>query len=173
MGLHTTTIAVCDPKPLCQAWALGSRSVLFRKAAHYFHDLSALKAGRGPCVFHMGRECRVRKNADIVVIGLPCQPFSVQRGDRGATVAQAHPAFAVMLEFLEYTASHQIHGGIVEEVMGFGHEIAPSKFRPTALIPHKPKSLATYFTTTLRSQGYFVAALKLDNAWWSDASSMS
>ena len=168
MGIYHSTLAVCDPKPLCQQWAMGARSTIFSGVAHYFQDLAALSARRGQCIFHHGRVCRLRSIPDITTVGMPCQPFSVQRGDRAACVAQAHPAFNVMLEFLDYTAAHQTHGGIVEEVMGFGHEIQLSRFRPTALIPHKPKSWAAYFVARLKSQGYFVAALKLNNCWWSD-----
>ena len=172
MGLWTHTLAACDPKLLCQAWALGARTTLFSRTAHDFHDLSALKARRGVCLFRQGRSqtCRVRTLtvADLIIIGMPCQPFSMQCGDRGAMAAQAHPTFSMMLELLEYTKATKVHGGIVEEVTGFGHEITPSNFVATTLIPHKPRSWASYSIGRLRDQGYFVGVFKLCNSWFSD-----
>ena len=171
MAIPVTTQCVCDPKPLAQRWALRAhRSPLFRHIRCYFNTLEEMTARRAPCVFHSrNKSCRLpTTRPDLVVIGMPCQPFSLQRGDRKKVCPQRHPSFQVMVDFLCYTKATGVGGGIVEEVLGFGNAIAESRWFATDYCRVMPKSWCDWFCADLQHQGYYVRCLKLDNAWFSD-----
>ena len=171
MGIPVTTQCVCDPKPLAQRWALSAhRSPLFRHIRCHFNTLQEMTARRGPCIFHSRNDCcrLPRTSPDVVTIGMPCQPFSLQRGDRKTVSPQRHPSFQVMLDFLKYTKAARPRGGICEEVLGFANDISESRWVPTAYCDTMPKSWCDWFCGALREQGYAVRCFKLDNAWFSD-----
>ena len=68
-----------------------------------------------------------------------------------------------MLDFLDYTGSDDVNGGIAENVCGFGNTIAEHRWIATPYCRTKPKSWAPYFAGRLREQGSVVRCLKLDN----------
>ena len=170
MGIPTISQVVADPKGLAQSWALSSRYSLFRSVKCYFGTVAEMGERSGKCIFHIRMtKCRLgMQPADITVAGLPCQPFSLQRGDRGTILAQDHPAFSVILDFLLYLRQSKAQGGIVEQVMGFGFQLKPGRWRATSFCQVMPYSWAAWFVIQLEGMGFFVKAIKMDNSLFSD-----
>ena len=163
MAIPVKCLAVCDPKPLCQAWVLGARSALFSHAQHFYKDINGM-ATQGPCLWHPGRRaCPIRQKSDFDFTGLPCQPFSMQRSGHARLPAQRHPAFQVMIDYLHWLDVSGLHGGCVENVSGFANTIKDTSFKATELIPCKPRSWVKWFVCQLQDRGFFVVSLKFDN----------
>ena len=170
MGVLATILAVCDPKPLVQRWGRSLQNGIMSEVRCYFSHQSDLVERRGKCIYHLrgGGHCRIRGVSDLTVAGLPCQPFSLQRGDRNVCPAQKHPSFIVILEFVRYIRASRTNGGVIEEVMGFAFEIQDSAFIPTHKIPEKLKSWLHWLMAQLKAAGHAVKVLVLKSIVFCD-----
>jgi len=171
MGVPVVAQCVADPKPLAQTWAMRSRSTLFQHTRCYFNTVEDMANRQGKCLFHPRMSCCKLPSIsfpDIVVAGLPCKPFSLQRGDRSKTLPQDHESFQVVLAFLRYLDTSGAQGGVVEEVLGFGFKLSPQRWRPTSFCMTMPESWAVWFKSQLEARGYKVRVLRLNNDFFSD-----
>ena len=113
MGVPVVAQCVADPKPLAQTWAMRSRSTLFQHTRCYFNTVEDTANRQGKCLFHPRMSCCKLPSIslpDIVVAGLSCKPFSLQRGDRSKTLPQDHESFQVVLVFFEVSGHIRCSG---------------------------------------------------------------
>lgn len=112
------TIMSVDPSPAATKMAVATGN----KSQHHFNRIAdIIAASSAECVWHDG-PCQIPlSEADILVIGLSCKPYSSQRvgryGNKGSV--RAHPDFYLMEEFLEVMRIHEIPLAIFENVRGF------------------------------------------------------
>ena len=163
------TQAACDKKPLCRNWARAGRSSLFKHVHCFYESIADLTARQGKCAFHPRNAlCKVWRRPDCTAVGLPCSPYSSQRGNRHQITTQDHPDFQALLDFVLYVDRVRPRGGWIEEVMGFASKIREDRFRPTLYARELPQSWASWLVCRLREKGYHVRVFKLDNIHFSD-----
>ena len=111
------TIMSVDPSHAATRMAVATGC----KSQHHFNRIAdIIAASSAKCAWHDG-PCEISlSEADILVIGLSCKPYSCQRvGRYGKGSVRAHPDFYLLEEFLEVMRLHQIPLAIFENVRGF------------------------------------------------------
>lgn len=125
MGMDTVTVAACDTKEVCFRWARRNHEV-----KHWFNSLEDMLEPYAKCG-QCNKQCSTTLGSvDVVIGGLPCQPYSRKRSKRKVGVTQ-HPAYRVGFDlFFSFLDKHDIAGFIIEEVIGFNDVEATTGQRP-------------------------------------------
>ena len=170
VGVAFNTRVVADPAPLCKRWIQAGRPGIFRHIRCMLSTAAELTDRQGKCCFHTRNAlCQCpRQPADLLTCGIPCQPFSIRRGDRNMVSPQKHPDFETMLAVLRYVGRTRVHGGICECVMGMACHLPKNKWKPLYVGQEKPYSWASYFEQELIALGHCVRVLKITNEFWCD-----
>lgn len=120
LGLHLQIACVSEKKRSAQQYILANHSV-----GHLYASVEEHIAGSGRCLVHRDR-CTSRAAVDIVVAGLPCQPFTSAREQndqatsRRKRPAPDHPDFETTFTlFIEFLRLHKPGAFLVENVMAF------------------------------------------------------
>ena len=117
VGLQVDCRVMCDTKKSAQKFLNTARSSKF---GCLFENIEQVRGRQAPCLKH-DRECKISSSRpDMVCIWPPCQPFSGMR-DKSKIPPPAHKDYHVTFhEFLSYVEEVRPHGGLVEQVPGFG-----------------------------------------------------
>jgi hypothetical protein len=164
LGLPVVTLFMCDRKqPITADYVQCVHGDL---GCCFFCEAHDILATAGQCCTH-GRPCPLPAGpVDFVVAGFPCNPFSAARSNKRAVPAHLHPDFQTYRVTIEYVRVKRPGGGMFEQVPGFLSQLPPDGTdehgRPL------PSSWAAHLILELRSYGYFVQALKMDNEIWSE-----
>lgn len=156
LGIEARTEFVVDCKPAAQKWL--SR-VCEGRYEHLISNLADVCEGTAPCSVH-GRSCTMQKHADLVTVGLPCQPFTSQR-DQKRTKPCQHKLYPVTFsEFPHFVDMMQPSGFIVEQVMGFDRLDSEE---------HTGQTFLQRFCNLMASKGFSVRAVKMCASLWGEA----
>ena len=150
--------AVCDKRQLCKKWGMAGRTSLFHNVHCYFNSVKEMGEREGPCCFHpRNRICRIGGGAtDCLVTGLPCAPYTQQRGDRHLVLPQRHPDFQCLLDLLEFLDENDVRGGFIEEVMGWAHKLHKARFIKASYCAVMPPSWAAFTENELKKRGFLL-----------------
>lgn len=155
IGVRFECLGAAEKKKMAQAFALENHR---EHLPHLYTDNSSFAAGEGKCILH-DRVCRVdRRRADLMIAGLPCQPFSRFRPRSGATPrtgpASEHPSFeSVFGGFFDYVVARSAWGIIIEEV----------KHMASEYVHGSSQTYLQAMANKLATMGYDIRVVELDH----------
>ena len=126
MQIDVQCLDASDTKAAARAFVMNNYKApsighMFRDAGGQVFDS---EERRVICVEHAAT-CTVHESADILLVGLSCQPVSCTRRDRFTPGnLEAHPEFQSYQAVLEILKSRRLCCAAIEEVMGFTHRCA-------------------------------------------------
>lgn len=155
--LGTTEIA-CDRKKDSKAYI----ETMFPQVVRHFYDEMSelLDFSTAKCYLCRGQCCMTDPTdkddgSDILVAGLPCQPFTRMRSHRRVTTANHQSFETVFTTFLEVLRRRKPKGFLVENVPAFLEE--------------DPESGTTWcekFAKACCKEGYSIRVFRLDASTW-------
>ena len=162
--MSVKTVFGCDKKHAAQNFVAANWS---DRVGHFFEQMASITTGGGTCTLHHA-QCRVPQGAviDCMITGMPCQPWSRQRGDKQKVPPKQHDGWAATFtDFFEILDSEimSIQGGISEQVMGFADKLNQSQDEE-ALEGHE--SPFRLFLSKLHSRGFHTTTLRVNMTAW-------
>jgi hypothetical protein len=154
----------CDRKS--STWTKAKHSWQVQKIGHFFKCLHDAIDREGECIMHDRRICKVpRRSADMVVIGMSCQPWSVAQN---VCAPYDHADYeTVMHDIPEYIKSSGVKGGILETVWAMESIMPASEKRRQGT---KKETYLHCFLDKLTKCKYAWATLELNNNTWLNSS---
>ncbi len=159
LGMSVKTVSASDPKIASQQWIKNNWSGL---CSHMYDNLHNQTTG-GHCIMH-DKKCVPDPDVDCYMTGTACQAWTRQRAQaKEGTPASDHWGWAVTFsDMLAFVDSHEVAGGIAEQVIGFADDDKHSD--PAALCGER--SPYKLFIKSLETRHYFHITFRLNMSTW-------
>jgi len=123
MGFPHKISQAADRKKIARQFIMANHSAVLD---HLYDDIECMTENKPTCYSHGEKPCKNPKlREDVMVFGIPCQPFSDQHPKRkkGDGSVRDHPLYNVMFQVIDTIALKQPRTFIIEEVTGFSKPI--------------------------------------------------